>query len=166
MSNSGVLASIQEYVEQPLQRRDEGYTEEGLRGFNWHKAELAGCDLSGLNLRKLDMRGADLSEANLSGTILDWDEIPLVPNLDAAILAVIEAGGQLDMNRWHTCDNTHSWAGWAVVLAGKAGEDLEILIGTNAAASLICTKSGSHGSCVPNWYANDEEALADIKKWA
>ena len=31
MSNSGVLASIEEYVER-LQRREEGYTDEGLRG--------------------------------------------------------------------------------------------------------------------------------------
>jgi len=288
MSDSGVLASIQEYVER-LQRREEGYTEEGLRGFNWHKAELAGCDLSGFNLRKLDMRGADLSEANLSranlseadlrkadlskanlseadlrkanlskadlreadlsaadlrdadlseaylwwaklrgadlsganlrkanlsgaklsaanlrganlsgvnlwvadlvradlceadlsganlrkadlgetdlsGTILNWDQIPLVPNIDAAILSALKGGGTLDMKDWHTCDTTHCRAGWAVVLAGDAGQKLEEQLGTNAAASLIYARSGSHP--VPNWYADNETVLADIRKRA
>jgi len=275
MSDSGVLASIQEYVER-LQRRDEGYTEKGLRGFNWHKAELAGCDLSGCNLRKFDMRGADLSEANLSranlseanlsgaklsaanlrkadlskanlseadlrktnlskadlreadlsaaylrnadlseaylwwaklrgadlsganlseanlsgaklsaanlrganlsgvslwvadlrgadlsGTILNWDQIPLVPNIDQAILSAIESGGKLDMKDWHTCDTTHSRAGWAIVLAGDAGQKLEEQLGTNAAAALIYARSGSHP--VPNWYDDNETALNDIK---
>jgi len=73
----------------------------------------------------------------------------------------IEAGGQLDMNRWHTCDSTHSWAGWAVMLAGEEGQKLEEQFGINAAAALIYTKSGSHP--VPNWYADNKTALVDIK---
>ena len=291
MSNSGVLASIEEYVER-LQQREEGCTEEGLRGFNWHKAELAGCDLSGLNLRELDMRGADLSEANLSranlrkaylrkanlskadlreanlvgadlseadlceaylwwanlrgadlrnanlsaaylseanlvgadlrdanlsaanlrnanlsgadlrdadlsnadlsnadltgadlsgaklrdadlseanlsDTILDWDAIPLVPNVDAVILSAIEAGGGLEMADWYiTSGTTHTWARWAVVLAGDAGRELEKRFGTNAAASLIYAKSSPLGSRVPDWFADNETALADIRKRA
>jgi len=263
MSNSRVLASIQGYVE-GLKRRDEGYTEKGLRGFNWHKAELAGCDLSGLDLRKLDMsgaklnganlrdanlsganleranlrgaeliganlsdadlrrldmsgadlsnadlrdadlfgtnltgaklwganleyadlseadlRGADLSEAklngadlwkanlsgaNLSGAVLNWDEIPLVPNIDAAILSTLEGGGTLDMEEWHTCETTHSRAGWAVVLAGEEGRELEEQLGTNAAAALIYARSGSHP--VPSWYDDNRTALEDIKSRA
>jgi hypothetical protein len=47
------------------------------------------------------------------------------------------------------------------VLAGKEGRELEEQLGTNAAAALLYTRSGSHP--VPNWYADNETALKDIK---
>jgi len=149
--------------EAKLSRADLG--EADLSGANLRKANLSGADLwgailSGADLRGANLCGANLRGANLCGAKLDWDAIPLVPNIDAAILAVIEAGGQLDMNTWHTCETTHSWAGWAVVLAGEQGRKLEEQLGTNVVAALIYTKSGFR---VPNWFASNEEALADIK---
>jgi len=133
---------------------------------NLNEADLSEAFLSGAKLLKANLSGTDLHEADLSGADLrganlDWDAIPLVPNIDAVILDVIEAGGQLDMNRWHTCETTHCRAGWAVVLAGDAGRKLEQQFGTNAAAALIYTKSDSHP--VPNWYADNKTALEDIK---
>jgi len=137
-----------------------------LRDANLSGADLRDASLSGADLRDANLSGADLSGANLRGAKLDWDAIPLVPNLDAAILRAIEAGGQLDMNRGRTCENTYSWAGWVVMLAGEEGQKLEEQLGTNAAASLIYAKSGSHGSRVPDWYASNEEALEKIRKRA
>ena len=134
-----------------------------LSGANLWGADLRRANLNGADLSEAKLREADLSEANLSDAILDWDEIPLVPNIDAAILEAIEAGGNLDMNRWHICKTTHGRAGWAVMLAGEEGQKLEEQLGTNVAASLIYAKSSPCGSRVPNWYASNEEALADIK---
>jgi len=147
-----------------------------LSGAKLCGANLSGADLSGANLRGANLREADLSEANLSdadlgeadlsganlrGAVLNWDQIPLVVNIDATILSTLEGDGTLDMADWHTCDTTHCRAGWAVVLAGDAGRKLEEQLGTNAAAALIYTKSGSHP--VPNWYADNKTALEDIK---
>jgi hypothetical protein len=127
-----------------------------LRGANLRKAVLSGANL----------RGADLRGADLRGAILDWGAIPLVPNIDAAILSALEGGGTL-INRslnCHFCDTAHSQAGWAVVLAGDAGQKLEEQLGTNAAAALIYARSGSHP--VPNWYSDNRTALEDMKSRA
>jgi len=138
--------------------------EADLTGANLSGAELNNADLWRANLSGADLSRADLSGADLSDTILYWDQIPLVPNIDAAVLKAIAAGGNLNMSEWHTCDTTHCRAGWAVVLAGDAGRKLEEELGTNAAAALIYTKSGSHP--VPNWYADDRTALEDMKSRA
>jgi len=132
-----------------------------LRGANLRAADLRAADLSEANLSGANLSGADLSCANLSEAILDWDEIPLVPNIDAAVLEAIEAGGKLEMETWHTCKTTHCRAGWVITIAGEDGKALEEQLGTNAAAALIYARSGSHP--VPNWYASTETALEDIK---
>lgn len=103
--------------------------------------------------------------ADLTGAILTDAEIPIIPNIDAAILAAIDTGGKLDMSTWHTCKTTHCRAGWAVTLAGEAGKKLEDLLSTGTAAALIYSASRP-GMPVPNWYASDEEALEDLRKGA
>jgi Pentapeptide repeats (8 copies) len=110
------------------------------------------------NLSEADLRRANLSRANLSRA----ETAPVVPRIDAAILARIESGGVLDMKEWHICETTHCRAGWAVTLAGEAGKELEDKIGTNAAAALIYTAS-RQGERVPDWFASNEDALADIR---
>ena len=37
-------------------------------------------------------------------------------------LKAIEDGGKLDMSTWHRCGTTHCRAGWAITLAGAAGD--------------------------------------------
>jgi hypothetical protein len=82
--------------------------------------------------------------------------------LDSKILAAIESGGKLNMNKWHTCKTTHCRAGWAITIAGDAGAELEKKLGSAGAGALIYAASYP-GQSIPNFYANDEDALADIK---
>ena len=90
-------------------------------------------------------------------------EVPVVENLDAKILAAIDAGGSLDMGAWHTCQTTHCRAGWAIVLAGEKGKELEKKVGPHRAGMLIY---GCSTGNVPYFYANNEDALADIRACA
>jgi uncharacterized protein YjbI with pentapeptide repeats len=111
-----------------------------------------------------DLSGAYLSGANLSGAYLRgakrYEDAPLVRNLDAKILRAIESGeGSLDMTQWHTCETTHCRAGWAVALGGEKAKALENEIGTAAAGAFIYHRSTGR---VPDFYATDEAALADI----
>jgi Pentapeptide repeats (8 copies) len=116
-------------------------------------AVLSGAVLSGADLRGADLRGADLS---LIG-------IPVIPALDSKILAAIESGGgKLNMNKWHTCKTTHCRAGWAITIAGDAGAELEKKIGPAGAGALTYAASYP-GQRIPNFYASDDDALADIK---
>ncbi len=140
-----------------------------LRGADLSGATLRDADLRYATLRDADLRGADLSGATLSRADLSGaiglPPAPAIPNIDAAILAKIDAGGVLDMARWHTCETTHCRAGWAVHLAGKAGAALEREYSTNVAAALIYAASRPNKR-IPNWYATDAEALEDLRACA
>ena len=144
-----------------------------LRGAVLRDAVLRGADLRGAVLRDADLRGADLSDAVLRGADLrgavlrgaDLRGVTVVPNIDAAILAAIEAGGTLDMGDWHRCETTHCRAGWAITLAGEAGAKLEELCGPASAGSLIYAASRP-GKNIPDFYASTEDALADLRACA
>jgi uncharacterized protein YjbI with pentapeptide repeats len=144
-----------------------------LRGADLSYADLRGANLRGADLSYADLRGADLSGAYLRGAYLsgadlsyaDLRDIPVIPNIDAAILAAIEAGGKLDMDNLHTCETTHCRAGWAIALAGEAGKALERKVGPNAAGALIYTASRP-GMRVPEFMASDEDAMADLRACA
>lgn len=91
-------------------------------------------------------------------------DVPVVANLDAAILAAVsQTGCALDMGSWHQCETTHCRAGWAITLAGEAGKALEDRVGPPAAGSLIYLASAGY---VPNFYANNDEAMADMREAA
>ena len=124
-----------------------------LRGAYLRDADLRGADLRDAYLRDADLRGADLRDANLP-------YIPIVEQLDAKILAAIEAGGALEMEKWHTCETTHCRYGWAITLAGEAGRVLEGQIGSLTAGALIYWKSAGH---IPPYLGNNDEVLADIR---
>jgi hypothetical protein len=139
-------------------------------------ADLSGADLSDANLRRAVLSdavlsGADLRRAVLSGADL---EIPIIPHIDAAILASIEANkatgkNGLEMGRWHGggcdetnwCNTTHCRAGYAICLAGKDGFALEAKVGSAAAGALIYAKSRPNKP-VPDFYCDNERAMADI----
>jgi hypothetical protein len=70
------------------------------------------------------------------------------------------------MGNWHTCETTHCRAGWVVHLAGAGGAAMEFCMGTPAAAALIYLKSDPGLEKIPNFYASNEEALADMKRLA
>jgi uncharacterized protein YjbI with pentapeptide repeats len=131
-----------------------------LFGANLTSANLSAADLSGARLTGANLYSVDLTNANLAYTNFGVDHVPFVPRLDAQILERIESGqGKLYMYAWHTCETTHCRAGWAVTLAGEAGRTLEAKIGTAAAGALIYYRSTGR---IPDFYASDEDALADI----
>ena len=137
-----------------------------LSGAVLRDADLRGAILRGAILRDADLsdailRDADLRDADLSGA-------PRIENSDAQILAAIseaeQTGGGLDMAHWHKCETTHCRAGWAIHLAGKEGYELEGRYGTPWAATLIYLASGADR--VPDWYASNKDALADMRERA
>lgn len=98
--------------------------------------------------------------------ILNREElsVPVIKNLDAHVLAALEAGGELDMPNWHgadgRCGMTHCRGGWAIRFAGPAGYALEDALGAECAAACIYLASTGR---VPDFFAENEEALEDIK---
>ena len=130
-----------------------------LRGANLRGANLFGANLRGANLRGANLSGANLSDANLRGA-------PKIENIHQAVYNAASAEGALNMGDWHTCETTHCRAGWVVMLAGDEGRDLEERIGTPAAASLIYLASDPAIRKFPDFYCDNETALADMKERA
>ena len=134
-----------------------------LRGAVLRDADLRGAVLRGAVLRDADLSDADLRDAVLRGNLKG---VPVVPNIDAAILAMVEGGeGTLDMGYWHKCETTHCRAGWAITLAGPGGAALEFAFGSAAAGALIYAASRP-GKPIPNFYASNEAAMDDMRKAA
>ena len=160
-----------------------------LAGANLAGAYLADTYLARANLALANLAGANLAGADLAGTenvpentAADFvsapdratreaeraarfrerfPEVPVIKNLDAKILAKLSVEGcELDMQIWHRCETTHCRAGWAITLAGEAGKRLEKLYGPEDAGRRIYIASTGY---VPNFYATDDAALADIK---
>ena len=156
------------------------FTGANLSAADLSGADLRDADLSGAYLRDTQLRGADLRYANLTATNLSGVDLSgadlrgakglpttaIVPDIDAAILAAIEADGcALQMSEWHTCETAHCRAGWAIHLAGKAGAALEARFGANVAGALIYAASRPDMP-VPDWFVDDAEALADLRRCA
>jgi hypothetical protein len=145
--------------------RDVDLRDADLSGADLAEADLSGAVLRGATLCGTDLRRVDLYGADLSGADLSWavlGSIPVVPALDARILAAIEAGGGLETAAWHTCETTHCRAGWAIRLAGAAGEALEEALGAAVAGTFIYAASRP-GLPIPDFYASNADALADLR---
>ena len=130
----------------------------------------------GLAVRVAVKARANLADANLAGAYLagalkiESEEIPVIPNIDATILAAIEkskAAGKagLHMDDWHTCGSTHCRAGWAIHLGGAKGAALEKRVGPFMAGCLIYQASRPD-EAPPHFYASTEDAMADIRACA
>jgi hypothetical protein len=137
-----------------------------LRGADMGSVDLRGVYLGGVDLRGAYMGGVDLRGVDLRGVDLRGADILKIKNIDAAILAAIDArGNELRMSSWHTCDTTHCRAGWAIHLAGDAGYKLEKVVGSAAAGALIYAASRPDKP-VPDFIASDAVALADLRACA
>ncbi len=139
-----------------------------LSGSDLRGSDLSGSDLSDSNLRGSDLSDSDLSGSDLSGSDLS-DLLPLiaVPSLNRKILAAIEAGGELQMQNWHSCETTHCRAGWAVHLAGPAAKVLEHCYGPSVAGTLVYLASCPFlEGKTPNFFASNTEAMDDIRRCA
>jgi uncharacterized protein YjbI with pentapeptide repeats len=135
-----------------------------LRDANLRGANLSSADLSYANLSYANLSSADLSDAILYGAILSDVTVPVVADLDAKIATAVGDGAALDMSAWHGhCGSTHCRAGWAITCAGAEGAALEAAVGPNAAGALIYYASTGR---VPDFFASDEDALADIRACA
>jgi hypothetical protein len=149
-----------------------------LVGANFAGAYLAGANFAGANL----VRAKNVPETNGSESLPEpadikerqrlraeafrarFPDVPIVPDLDATLLQVIESGaGRLKMSDWHACETTHCRAGWAVHLAGAPGYALEKQYGVEDAGRRIYLASTGH---VPWFFDSDEGALADIRAQA
>jgi hypothetical protein len=140
--------------------RDADLRGADLRSANLSGADLSGADLSGANLRSANLSGADLRGANLR-------EMPVkIPNIHQAVYEAASAPQALDMATWHMCETTHCRAGWVVTLAGEGGKALEWAYGTPAAAALIYIASDPKLEKIPDFYSDNETALADMKRLA
>ena len=95
-----------------------------------------------------------------------FSKIPVIPNIDAVILAKIESKDcSLNMHTYHACATIHCRAGWAIHLAGDEGYALEKENGSFLAGMLIYEASRP-GVKAPNFFATNEVALADLRKCA
>lgn len=139
-----------------------------LRNADLSRANLSNADLSdahlcGANLDSTDLSGANLSDVNLRGADLrgvDLSFVPIIKEIDAAILTASNYGKHLNMSDWHQCDTTHCRAGWAITLAGLEGAKLEKRLGPSTAGALIYHVSTGY---IPDFHADNEEALEDMK---
>ena len=171
--------------------RDADLGDADLRGADLGGAYLGGADLGGADLGGADLADADLADANLADAYLAdanlrgaylagaylgdanlgdvLDGVPAIESIDAAILAAVEASQALGkdglrMSTWHTCESTHCRAGWAIHLAGNEGYELEREYGPAMAGTLIYLKAGA--TRIPDWYASDDAAMADLRERA
>ena len=143
---------------------EEGGVRVNLANANLTNANLTNANLAYVNLTNVNLTYANLAGVNLTGKLRQFIT---VPSLHRKILAAIEGGGKLDMSDWHACKTTHCRGGWNVTLAGPAGAVLEGVLGTATAAALIAVVScPALEGRVPNFYATDDEALADIRRLA
>jgi uncharacterized protein YjbI with pentapeptide repeats len=131
-----------------------------LEGANLRRASLARANLVDANLRRANLVGANLARARFVGASL-----LAIPNIHARVFEAASQEGALNMKDWH-CGTSHCRAGWVTTLSGDAGKMLEAMIGTGPAAALIYAASDPHLECVPDFYCDNETALADMKRLA
>jgi len=131
-----------------------------LSGSDLRDSDLSGSDLSGSDLRDSNLSGSDLRDSNLRG-------VPFIKDIHQTVYSAASVPPEaLDMSTWHKCETTHCRAGWVVTLAGEGGKALEWAMGTAAAAAIIYIKSDPKIEKIPNFYASNEDALADMKRLA
>lgn len=70
------------------------------------------------------------------------------------------------MSNWHTCNNTHCWAGWVVALAGEEGKKLENFFDTPLAAMKILDASSPLRVSPVRFFEGNADALSAMKALA
>ena len=143
--------------------------EEGGTRADLTRADLRGAVLTRAVLTRADLRGADLTGADLRGAVLSC---PVkIDNIHQVIFAAASQPDALNMKKWHTCGTTHCRAGWVIAITGDAGKALEWAFGgegrgTPLAAAMIYMASDPALEKVPDFYCDNEKALADMKRLA
>ena len=93
-------------------------------------------------------------------------KIPVIKKVHTKILQAVSLPDALEMGSWHTCDTTHCRAGWIVILAGKAGKELEEKTSTLFAAMCIVNKSSDIPIPLQEYFKDNHNAMTDIRQCA
>ena len=168
---NGELIGVVETSSRPLAlsyllSRKADFRNVDLRFANLSRMSFENVDLSGADFRGANLVRTNFSGADLRGAIFDDMDAYKVCGLHEKMLAAIDRGGSLDMSHWHSCQTKHCRAGWAVTLAGKAGEALELRVGSGTAGALITMSSCPWLEQVPDFMASAKDALKDIRRCA
>jgi hypothetical protein len=92
--------------------------------------------------------------------------VPVISDIHRAVFAAASSPNSLDMSWWHTCKDTHCWAGWVVTLAGDEGRKLEAFFDTPLAAMKILDASSPLRVSPVRFFENNAEALRHMKDLA
>jgi len=92
--------------------------------------------------------------------------VPIIENIHQVVFAAASQPRSLDMSTWHTCANTHCWAGWVVTLAGEEGKALEQFFDTPLAAMKILDASSLLRVSPVRFFESNAGALREMKKLA
>lgn len=179
-----IKQAIEKAVVEKINLRGANLSNANLRDANLRDANLSGANLSGANLSNANLSGTYLGGANLGGTYLgnanlggtylgganlggaNLGGVPKIKNIHQRLYEVVSQPNALDMENWHSCETTHCRAGWVVTLAGDAGKAMEWCLGTPAAAAIIYIASDPKLEKVPDFYANNAEAMEDMERLA
>lgn len=142
-----------------------------LTGTLWKGSNLASASFRRVDFSGADFRGASFRDSRSSISVSEvvlkdtkfslQNPIPAVSDIHNKIYEICSAPNALVMDNWHTCNTTHCWAGWTIVLAGEAGKLLEDEVGPSLAASLIYHASDPGMEKTPNWFQWDERRALD-----
>jgi hypothetical protein len=92
--------------------------------------------------------------------------VPMIENVHQTVFAAASNPNALNMSNWHSCDNTHCWAGWVVTLAGDAGKQLEAFFDTPLAAMKILDASSPLKVSPALFFETNEDALRHMQDLA
>jgi hypothetical protein len=105
-------------------------------------------------------------DPNAKGAELGAPPTPIIADIHQTVFAAASQPHALAMQTWHTCENTHCWAGWVVTLAGPAGKALETFFDTPLAAMKILDASSPLRVSPVRFFENNEDALREMRKLA
>ena len=102
-----------------------------------------------------------------TGAKADIAEVPTIPNIHKAVYEAVSQPNALNMSDWHTCETTHSRAGWVVFLAGESGKKLESKSGTLLSTMKIYDASAPGYLINPcRFFDSNKDAMDDMKRMA
>ena len=160
---------------------------------NFEGSNLAKANLEGSWFNEANFKGANFMGASLRGTSLEWTDCsgacfsdaifemthfrnailkgaiglppaPIIENIDKKLLKILEdEENSLGMRDWDTCKATFCRAELYVLLAGEEGKKLEDKYGPYIAGTLIFHESYPNRR-IPDWHADNEETLEDIRR--
>jgi hypothetical protein len=134
-------------------------------------AVAAGIAITGL---ALDLRGGTVTDCTVTNCNVTGGtpQIPIITQIHQRVYHAAISEGAFDMMTWGPeeytpeCETTRCRAGLVVHLAGQAGYALKSICGWQGAAWLIYKTSDPTIERVPDFFASNDDAMADMKRLA